>query len=120
MEQFFPLILLVLAFGLLIVLPARQRKKMAANAQALQEKLTIGTPVLLTSGLHGTIARIGEGTVDVEIAPGVVATFARPAIMEVRTSDGAVLDATAGEVVPPTDEQTYPVDGDGDPTDRTR
>ncbi len=37
MEQFFPLILLVLAFALLIVLPARQRKKMAANAQKLQE-----------------------------------------------------------------------------------
>ncbi|KQS64931.1 preprotein translocase subunit YajC [Modestobacter sp. Leaf380] len=120
MEQFFPLILLVLAFALLIVLPARQRKKMAANAQALQEKLTVGTPVMLTSGLHGTVAGLGEGTVDVEIAPGVVATFARPAIMEVRTPDGAVLDAAAGEVVPPTAERQGIVDGDGDPSDRNR
>lgn len=124
MEQFLPLILLVLAFGLLIVLPARQRKKMAANAQNLQQQLTVGTPVMLTSGLHGTVAGLGEGTVDVEIAPGVVATFARPAIMEIRTADGAVLDATAGEVVPPTAERSDTpqglVDGDGDPSDRTR
>ncbi|MCO7218683.1 preprotein translocase subunit YajC [Klenkia sp. PcliD-1-E] len=122
MEQFFPLILLVLAFALLIVLPARQRKKMAANAQKLQESLSVGTPVMLTSGLHGTVAGFGEGTVDIEIAPGVVATFARPAVMEVRTPDGAVLDAQAGEVVPPRDERTDTVegavDGDGDPTDR--
>jgi len=117
-EQFFPLILLVLAFGLLIVLPARQRKKMAANAQALQEQLAVGTPVMLTSGLHGTVAALGEGTVDIEIAPGVVATFARPAVMEVRTPDGAVLDAQAGEVVPPADERTGFVDGDGDPSHR--
>lgn len=118
MEQFFPLILLVLAFGLLVILPARQRKKMAANAQALQEQLAVGTPVMLTSGLHGTVAGLGEGTVDIEIAPGVVATFARPAVMEVRTPNGAVLDAQAGEVVPPTDERTGYVDGDGDPSHR--
>ena len=118
MEQFFPLILLVLAFALLIVLPARQRKKMAANAQNLQAQLTVGTPVMLASGLHGTVAALGEGTVDIEIAPGVVATFARPAVMEVRTKDGAVLDAQAGEVVPPTAERTEPVDGDGDPSHR--
>ncbi|SCX50696.1 preprotein translocase subunit YajC [Klenkia marina] len=116
MEQFFPLILLVLAFALLIVLPARQRKKMAANAQALQEQLAVGVPVMLTSGLHGTVAALGEGTVDIEIAPGVVATFARPAVMEVRTPNGAVLDAQAGEVVPPADERTG-TDGD-DTTDR--
>lgn len=120
MENFFPLILLVLAFGLLILLPARQRKKMAANAQSLQEQLTVGTPVMLTSGLHGTVAGLGEGTVDVEIAPGVVATFARPAVMEIRKADGAVLDATAGEVVPPMAEREGPVDDDGDPFDRGR
>src|SRR5687767_2558855 len=69
---------------LLFVLPARQRKKMQAQAQALQESLTIGTPVMTTSGLHGTVAALAEKTVDLEIAPGVVVTFARPAVMEVR------------------------------------
>ena len=80
----FPLVLLAAMAVLLFVLPARQRKKMQAQAQALQESLTIGTPVMTTSGMHGTVAALAEKTVDVEIAPGVVVTFARPAIMEIR------------------------------------
>lgn len=111
MEQFFPLILLVLAFGLLIVLPARQRKKMQAKAEALQSSLTVGSPVMLTSGIHGTVASLGEGTVGLEVSPGVVITVARPAVMEVRQSaSGAV----------PTEGATGTIDGDGDSTDRTR
>ena len=100
MEQFFPFILLALAVLLLFVLPARQRKQMAAKAQAMQESLTIGTPVMTTSGLHGIVATLAEKTVDLEIAPGVVVTFARPAVMEVRspsvaTDDGTEVDGPA-------------------------
>jgi preprotein translocase subunit YajC len=80
----FPIVLLAAMAVLLFVLPARQRKKMQAQAQALQESLTIGTPVMTTSGLHGIVATLAEKTVDLEIAPGVVVTFARPAVMEVR------------------------------------
>ena len=85
MENLFPFILLALAVVLLFVLPARQRKRMQAQAQAMQESLTIGTPVMTTSGLHGTVAGLGEKTVDLEIAPGVLVTFARQAVLEVRT-----------------------------------
>jgi preprotein translocase subunit YajC len=81
----FPIVLLALFAVVLFVLPARQRKKMQAQAQALQESLTIGTPVMTTSGIHATVAALGEKTVDLELAPGVVVTFARPAIMEVRS-----------------------------------
>jgi preprotein translocase subunit YajC len=83
-EQYFPIIVLALLAIMLFVLPARQRKRMQAQAKAMQDSLTIGTPVMTTSGLHGTVAALGETTVDLEIAPGVVATFARPAILEVR------------------------------------
>jgi preprotein translocase subunit YajC len=83
-EQYFPFILLALAVLLLFVLPARQRKRMQEQAKALQEALSVGTPVMTTSGMHGTVAGLGETTVDLEIAPGVVVTFARPAILEVR------------------------------------
>ena len=88
MESFFPFILLALAVLLLFVLPARQRKRMQAQTQAMQESLTVGTAIMTTSGLHGTVAGLGEATVDVEIAPGVIVTFARPAILEVRTPVG--------------------------------
>jgi preprotein translocase subunit YajC len=87
-EQYFPFILLALAVVLLFVLPARQRKRMAAKAQELQESLSVGTPVMTTSGLHGIVARLGDGTVDLEIAPGVVVTFVRQAVLEVRKPAG--------------------------------
>ena len=64
MESLPLLILVLLAFVVLFVLPSRQRKKIAANAQAMQDSLTTGTPVMLTSGIHGTVAGLGEGTVD--------------------------------------------------------
>ena len=98
MEQYFPLILIALFAVVLFVLPARQRKRMQEKAQTLQDSLAIGTPVMTTAGLHGTVAGLGEKTVDLEIAPGVVVTFARQAILEVRTpagtTDGIADDGT--------------------------
>ena len=96
MEQYFPFIILALAVLLLFVLPARQRKRMQEQAKTLQDSLTVGTPVMTTSGLHGTVAGLAEKTVDIEIAPGVVATFARPAILEIRTTAEPIQDDTEG------------------------
>lgn len=109
MESLPLLILVVLAFVVLFVLPSRQRKKIAANAQAMQDSLSVGTPVMLTSGIHATVAGLGESTVDVEISPGVVMTVARPAIMEIRRP-----------AVGPESSPGAPGDVDGDPTDPTR
>ena len=98
MEQYFPIVLIALFAVVLFVLPARQRKRMQAQAKALQDSLDIGTPVMTTSGMHGSVAAIGDKTIDLEIAPGVVATFARQAIMEVRKplgmSDGVTDEGT--------------------------
>ncbi len=85
MENLFPFVLLALAVVLLFVLPARQRKQAQARAEQLQQSLTIGTPVMTTSGMYGTVAGLGEGTVDLEVAPGVVVTFLRAAVLEIRT-----------------------------------
>ncbi len=82
--ELFPFIILAVLAVLLFVLPARQRRTMQARAQKLQESLTVGTPVMTTSGIHGTVARLDETTVDLELAPGVVVTFVRPAILEIR------------------------------------
>ena len=112
MESLPLLILVVLAFVVLFVLPSRQRKKIAANAQAMQDSLTTGTPVMLTSGIHGTVAGLGEGTVDLQIAPGVVMTVARPAVMEIRKP--------AADAVTESGSGAPGLDGDGDATDPTR
>ena len=92
MEQFFPIILLALLVVLLFVLPSWQRKRMRAQTQAMQEALTIGTPVMTTGGLYGTVAAVAETTVDLEIAPGIVVTFARPGILQIREPVGTVRD----------------------------
>ena len=115
MESLPLLIMVLLAFVLLIVLPSRQRKKLQANQQAMQNALTTGTPVMLTSGIHGTVAGLGEGTVDVEVSPGVVLTVARQAILEIRKP---AVDTAAPES--PSTGSTGIVDGNGDPTDPTR
>jgi preprotein translocase subunit YajC len=99
-EQYFPFVLLILAVLLLFVLPARQRKRMQQQAQQLQESLSVGTPVMTTSGLHGTVAALAEKTVDLVIAPGVVVTFARPAILEVRKPVETTGDPTPGDDTP--------------------
>jgi preprotein translocase subunit YajC len=97
-EQYFPFILLALAVVLLFVLPARQRKSMAAKAKAMQESLTIGTPVMTTSGLHGTVAELSDpATIGLEVAPGVVVTLARQAILEVRRPAGTQTLDTPGD-----------------------
>jgi preprotein translocase subunit YajC len=116
-EQYFPLVLLALAFVLLIVLPARQRKRAQAQAQSMQESLTPGTPVMTTAGLHGTVVSLGDTSVDLEIAPGVVVTFARQAILEVRRPAVAGPAADVGPAVPG-DDTAGPADGG--PADRTR
>jgi preprotein translocase subunit YajC len=113
--EFFPLILLVLAFVLLIVLPSRQRKRMAAQQQQMQEALQPGTPIMTTSGIHGTVAGKTDTTVDVEVAPGVVVTFARQAILEVRTP---AVDALRADDATPGDDT--PGAADGGPADTTR
>jgi preprotein translocase subunit YajC len=84
MQQYFPIILIVLAVLLLFVLPSRQRKRVAAQAQTLQASLQPGTPVLTTSGIHGDVVRLGDKTIDLEIAAGVVVTFERRAVLQVR------------------------------------
>ena len=84
MDKYFPLILLALAAVLLFVLPARQRKRMQAQQQSMRDSLAPGTPVMTTSGMHGTVVGKGEGTVDLELSPGVVVTFAQQAVLQVR------------------------------------
>lgn len=122
MQQYYFLILLALVFVVLIVLPGRQRKKVQAQQQQMQESLTPGTSVMTTAGMHATVAGVGDGTVDLEIAPGVVATFERRAILQVREPAGgatAVEDGTSTGVAPVEELPDGGPTGTGDgPADR--
>ncbi len=85
MAELVPLLFIALAVIVLLVLPMRQRNRALQQARQLQESLTVGTEVMTTSGLFGTVAAIGTDTVDLEVSPGVVVTWAKPAIAEIRT-----------------------------------
>lgn len=69
--------LLVVAFFVLIVLP--QRRRMAAQ-RALIASIEPGDEVITTGGIYGTVRRLDDVSVDLEVADGVVVKVARAAI----------------------------------------
>jgi preprotein translocase subunit YajC len=120
MQQYLFYILLAVAFVALIVLPGRQRKKMAARTQELQDSLKPGARVMTTAGIHGTVSGLGETTVILDIAPGVPVTFERRAILQVvqpTVADVTGPDSTAapqGEI-PASDDDTAEGNGTAGP-----
>jgi preprotein translocase subunit YajC len=60
----------------------RKQSKQVGVIKDFQSKLAPGMVVQLTSGLHGRLTSIGETTVDVEIAEGVVTTWERAAVLK--------------------------------------
>jgi preprotein translocase subunit YajC len=65
------------AFFFLVVRP--QRRQMAAH-RSMVAAVEVGDEIITTGGIHGTIRTLHEGTVDLEIANGVVITLSRGAI----------------------------------------
>ncbi len=88
--------ILVVAFLLLIVRP--QRRQVAAH-RALVASLEVGDEVVTSGGIYGTIKAVddADGTLDLEVSPGVVLHVARgaiaqrvgPDVVEEPTSDDA-------------------------------
>ena len=80
MAGFLILIVLFGAAWLLFVLPARRRRLSHA---AMQDSIEPGDEVITAGGLHGTVKALEEDTLQLEIAPGVVATLDRRAVAAV-------------------------------------
>ena len=80
MELLFPL--LILALLVPTFLGIRRQKKEMQKVTELQDSLRIGDRVATTAGLHATVVALSDTTVDLEIAPGVVTTWARMVVRE--------------------------------------
>ena len=78
-----PLILIVLLFGVMYFMMIRPQQKRRREAAAMQSSLGPGDEIVTIGGLHATVVSIDDDVVTVEIAPGVNARFARPAIARV-------------------------------------
>jgi preprotein translocase subunit YajC len=87
----FPLLLIVLAFWLLVIRPARKRQN---EMTRIQNSVAIGSEVMLGSGIYGTVASVGDDTLTVTIARGTDIKVAKQAV--VRVIDNARTEPPAG------------------------
>lgn len=118
-----PILLIVLAFWFLVLRPARKRQQ---DAQRLQRSLDVGEQVMLTSGIYGRVRGMGDESLELEIATGVVVTVNRHAVARVvqpGASDHQGTPAADGEEpaveTDPADD-TDPADERADSEDRPR
>ena len=80
MGGFLILVVILAAAWLLFIVPARRRRQ---SHQAMQDSVDLGDEVITAGGLHGFVREIGDDTLKIEIAEGVVATLDRRAVAAV-------------------------------------
>ena len=98
MGGFLILLLIVGAAWVLLVIPARRRRRSHA---AMQESVDVGDEIITAGGLHGFVREIGDETLRVEIAPGVVATLDRRAVAAVAREVEVEVDPEDAAEPPP-------------------
>ena len=82
MESFVLFVPFLLIMGGFMFLSSRRQKRALQATIDLHESLQPGDRVHTTSGMQASIVDIGEDTVDLEIAPGVVTTWMKLAIRD--------------------------------------
>jgi preprotein translocase subunit YajC len=85
-------VLVPIAFLFLLFNGQRKRQRQAA---ALQEQVTVGSTICMTSGLFGRVVSLTDSEVVIEAAPGVNLRYDRRAVGLVVPSSGTSTDATA-------------------------
>jgi preprotein translocase subunit YajC len=96
-----PLLFIVLLFGVMYFMMIRPQQKRRREAERMQSGLAPGDEIVTIGGLYGTVTNVDDETVTLEVAPGVHARYARPAIARVVNAAPkaapAVEDANAKE-----------------------
>jgi preprotein translocase subunit YajC len=106
-ESILPFVLIVVVFWFLVVRPARNQQKRLA---ATQSSATIGTEVMLGSGIYGTVVGVGDDTFEVQVAPGTSIKVAKQAI--VRVIEPAPEPEDSAPEIERTDDDAPPADQD--------
>jgi preprotein translocase subunit YajC len=78
--QFIPLVLIFVIFWFLVIRPQQKKSKVHKEMIA---NLKRGDEVYTDSGIRGTIQRIGEETISLEIAPKVVIRVMRGRVSDI-------------------------------------
>jgi preprotein translocase subunit YajC len=87
-----PILLLVGAFYLLILRPAKARQN---QANAVMSQLGVGSRIMTTAGLFGTVTAIDDDEIELEIAPDVRVRYVKAAVAKV-VEPGAPGSESAG------------------------
>lgn len=78
MIQLIPFALVLAIFYFVILLPTRNRQK---KVEAFLASLKVGDKVVTSGGIFGSIAKMGEDSVQLQIAPNVRVDISRAAIV---------------------------------------
>jgi preprotein translocase subunit YajC len=69
---------------LFVVLPVRRRQRQTTEShEAMQDALVPGDEIITAGGLYATVRTIEADRLEIEIAPGVIATMDRRAVAAV-------------------------------------
>lgn len=83
----FSMLLLLLPLALIAYLFWSQRNRQK-KFKEMQSDLRVGSRVMTTTGLYGSIAHMDEATVHIEAAPGVILQFDRRVVMTAPDAQG--------------------------------
>ena len=78
------LVYCAVVFGIIYLFMVRPTKKRMAEDQKMLDSLTVGARVL-AGGIYGTIKKINEKTIELEIAKGVVVEVSKNAVAGVES-----------------------------------
>jgi len=76
--QFVPFLLILGIFYFIMVLPMRRRQQ---KVQSFLSSLKVGDKVITSGGLYGSITRLGEQSVQLQVANNVRIEVSRPAVV---------------------------------------
>lgn len=90
--QFLPFALILAIFYFIILMPMRKRQKKVAE---FREALKVGDKVITTSGLYGSITKLNDRSVQLQIADKVRVEVSRAAVGGLQGEDPVVEDAAS-------------------------
>jgi len=76
--QLIPFALVLAIFYFVILLPTRRRQK---KVEEFLAALKVGDRIVTTGGLYGAVTKVGEQSVQVQIAPNVRVDMSRAAVV---------------------------------------
>ena len=89
--QFVPFALILGIFYFVILMPMKRRQKKVAEFQAA---LKVGDRVVTTSGIYGSIAKVNERSVSLQVADKVRIEVAKSAVAGYQGQDPVVPEAS--------------------------